>query len=363
MTTTSDSVTATQSVPYSDRTLRQAVLHQPNDLRIEEVAMPSLEPGDVLLRVDAALLCGTDVRIYEGRKQKNVTFPSVLGHEFAGTVVDANGPLPDGVAMGDQVAVYPLVTCGACVACRKGHENICRNRKAFGYQLTGGLSQFVRVPAVARQNLVPVPGVPAAEAAIIEPVACAYNGQKLAGMSRAETALIVGCGPLGLIHTGLAKSLGVRRVAAVDPIDKRRTMATRFGADLVLEPGEDAADVLNDYSDGGIDVLVMAIGRIDALTPYLGCLAPGASVSVFAGFGADADLAVSANDVHYNEWNIVGASSCRLDGFHAVAPMVASGALPVAELIGTQLPLDRAVEALHLAGSGADMRVGVNPWA
>jgi L-iditol 2-dehydrogenase len=107
----------------------------------------------------------------------------------------------------------------------------------------------------------------------------------------------------------------------------------------------------------------MAIGRIDALTPYLGCLAPGASVSVFAGFGADADLAVSANDVHYNEWNIVGASSCRLDGFHAVAPIVASGSIPVAELIGTQLPLDRAVEALDLAGSGADMRVGVDPWA
>ena len=274
MTTTSDSVAATQSVPSSDRTLRQAVLHQPNDLRIEEVPMPSLEPGDVLLRVDAALLCGTDVRIYEGRKQKNVTFPSVLGHEFAGTVVDANGPLPDGVAMGDQVAVYPLVTCGSCVACRKGHENICRNRKAFGYQLTGGLSQFVRVPAVARQNLVPVPGVPAAEAAIIEPVACAYNGQKLAGMSRAETALIVGCGPLGLIHTGLAKSLGVERVAAVDPIDKRRAMASRFGADLVLEPGPNAADQLNEFSDGGIDVLVMAIGRIDALTPIFGLPRP-----------------------------------------------------------------------------------------
>jgi L-iditol 2-dehydrogenase len=86
-------------------------------------------------------------------------------------------------------------------------------------------------------------------------------------------------------------------------------------------------------------------------------------VSVFAGFGADADLAVSANDVHYNEWNIVGASSCRLDGFHAVAPMVTAGTLPVAELIGTQLPLDRAVDALDLAGSGADMRVGVDPWA
>lgn len=362
MTTTSTSIDANAAELHSGG-FRQAVLHQPNDLRVEHASMPTLQPGDILLRVDAALLCGTDVRIYEGRKQRNVTFPTVLGHEFAGTVVDANGPLPVGIAMGDQVAVYPLVTCGVCAACRKGHENICRNRRAFGYQLTGGLSQYVHVPAVARENLVPVHGVSAAHAAIIEPVACAYNGQQLAGMAKAQTALVVGCGPLGLIHVGLAKNLGVEKVAAVDPIAGRRSMATRFGADLVLEPGDDAAAALNDFTDGGIDVLVMAIGRIDALTPYLGCLSPGASISVFAGFGADADLAVSANDVHYNEWTIVGASSCRLDGFHAVAPLVASGSLPVAELIGTQLPLDRAPEALALARSGTDMRVGVDPWA
>ncbi|MDV3127336.1 alcohol dehydrogenase catalytic domain-containing protein [Mycobacterium sp. 21AC1] len=362
MTTTTSHSRETVN-PSEAQSFRQAVLYRPTEMRIEQAPMPALQPGDVLLRVDAALLCGTDVRIYEGRKQKNVTFPTVLGHEFAGTVVDANGALPEGVQMGDQVAVYPLVTCGQCTACRRGHENICRNRKAFGYQLTGGLSQYVHVPAAARQNLVPVPGVPAAQAAIIEPVACAYNGQQLAGMPRAQTALIVGCGPLGLIHIGLAKSLGVDKVAAVDPIAGRREMASRFGADLVLAPGPDTAAVLDDFTAGGIDVLVMAIGRIDALTPYLGSLAPGARVSVFAGFGADADLAVSANDVHYNEWTIVGASSCRLDGFHAVAPMVASGQLPVAELIGTQLPLDRAVEAIQLAGSGADMRVGVDPWA
>ncbi|MHC9297258.1 alcohol dehydrogenase catalytic domain-containing protein [Mycobacterium sp. LTG2003] len=361
--TTATSQSRDTATTSEANTFRQAVLYQPNDMRIEQAPMPVLQPGDVLLRVDAALLCGTDVRIFEGRKQKNVTFPSVLGHEFAGTVVDANGPLPEGIQMGDQVAVYPLVTCGSCTACRRGHENICRNRRAFGYQLTGGLSQYVHVPAVARQNLVPVPGVAATQAAIIEPVACAYNGQQLAGMSKAQTALIVGCGPLGLIHAGLAKSFGVEKVAAVDPIAGRREMATRFGADLVLEPGPDTAAALDDFTEGGIDVLVMAIGRIDALTPYLGSLAPGARVSVFAGFGADADLAVSANDVHYNEWTIVGASSCRLDGFHAVAPMVASGQLPVSELIGTQLPLDRAVEAIALAGSGADMRVGVDPWA
>ena len=342
---------------------RQAVLVRPNELTVQDVPIPELQPGDILLRVDAALLCGTDVRIYNGSKQKNVTFPTVLGHEFAGTIADANGPLPEGLEFGSQVAVYPLVTCGTCAACRKGHENICKNRQAFGYQLTGGLSQYVRVPAVARQNLVPVAGVPASQAAIIEPVACAYNGQKLAGMQRAETALIVGCGPLGLIHTGLAKQLGVQRVISIDPIARRRDLATRFGADLVLEPGPDAAAQVTDFSDGGVDVLVMAIGRIDALLPYVSTLAPGASVSVFAGFGADAALSLSANDVHYNEWNIVGASSCRLDGFHAVAPLVASGALPVSELIGSQLPLNQAEKALELAGSGADLRVGVDPWA
>ena len=361
MTTTSD---PRRSARPATRTgeLRQAVLRGPNDLHIEEVAIPDLDPGDVLLRVDAALLCGTDVRIYQGRKQKNVTFPTVLGHEFAGTVVDANGPLPEGVELGDQVAVYPLVTCGTCAACRKGHENICK--QPAGVRLPAH-RRPVPVRAGARRRPAepgPGAGVPAAQAAIIEPVACAYNGQKLAGMQRAETALIVGCGPLGLIHTGLAKQLGVQRVISVDPIARRRDLATRFGADLVLEPGPDAAAQVTDFSDGGVDVLVMAIGRIDALTTSLS-LAPGASVSVFAGFGADAALSVSANDVHYNEWNIVGASSCRLDGFHAVAPLVASGALPVSELIGTQLPLDRAEEAMELAGSGADMRVGVDPWA
>ena len=343
--------------------MRQAVLHAPLDLRVEEVPTPALEPGDVLVHVDATLLCGTDVRIHNGTKSRNVSFPTVLGHEFAGHVVDSAGPLPEGLSLGDQVCVYPLVPCGECAACRKGHENICRQRVAFGYQLPGGLSQLVRVPARAVRNLVPLPGVSASEAAIVEPAACAYNAQKLVRAAQAETMLVVGCGPLGLLHVRLAKALGVPRVAAVDPIAERRTVAERSGADLVLAPDATAAEQLREWSKGGIDVLVMAIGRTDALTPYLSTLAPGARVSVFAGFGSDAAISVTANDLHYNEWEIVGASSCRLDGFHAVADLISSGRLAVGDLVGSRLPLDRAVEALELAASGKDMRVGVDPWS
>lgn len=343
--------------------MRHAKLYAPGDLRVEEVPTPELEPGDVLVRVDAALLCGTDVRIHNGSKTRNVTLPSVLGHEFAGRIVAHEGPLPDGLRLDQQVCVYPLVPCGECIACERGHENICRSRVAFGYQLAGGLSQYVRVPAAARRNLVPLEGVSAAEAAIVEPAACAYNGQRLVGAADAKALLVVGCGPLGLLHIRLAKAAGVPTVLAVDPIEERRAVAAASGADGVFAPGDAAVRQIRERSGGGVDVLIMAIGRIDALTPYFEVLAPGAGVSLFAGFPASAVLEVAANDIHYNEWTFVGASSCRLDGFHAVADLIASGALHVADLVGSVLPLDRAEEALGLAASGSDMRVGVDPWS
>jgi len=343
-------------------TMRQAILSGPNQMSIEDVPIPKLEPRDVLVKVDATLLCGTDVRIYTGTKSRNVSFPTVLGHEFSGHIVSSNGSLPDGLTTGERVCIYPLVPCLKCAACRKGHENICRNRVAFGYQLPGGLSQYVRVPARAVQNIVPIPGVSPQEAAIVEPMACAYNGQKLADIGSAETLLVVGCGPLGLIHIRLAKALGVPRIVAIDPIAKRRAIAKASGADVVFAPGEETAAAINDWSNGGIDVLIMAIGRVDALAPYLGCLAPGARVSVFAGFGSAADLVIPANDIHYNEWKIVGASACRLDGFHVVAGLISSKKIIVSDLIGTQFPLEQTTDALDAASSGNDMRVGVSIW-
>src|SRR3954464_8676115 len=213
--------------------MRHALLSAPLDLKVEEVDVPTLDPGDVLLQVDATLLCGTDLRIYNGTKSKNVSFPTVLGHEFAGHVVDSNGPPPEGLAVGTQACVYPIVACGECAACRKGHENICRNREAFGYQLSGGLAQFVRVPARAVRNLVPLPGVSAAEAAIVEPTACAYNAQKLVRTTQADSMLVVGCGPLGLLHIRVAKARAASRVAAVDPIEGLRVVAAASGPPLV----------------------------------------------------------------------------------------------------------------------------------
>lgn len=338
-------------------------MYAPNDIRVETHPVPELAEGDVLVKVTAALLCGTDVRIYTGRKTKNVTLPSVLGHEIAGEIVDSNGPLPEGLSVGDQVCVYPLVPCGACVACRKGHPNICRNRVAFGYQLDGGLSQYIRVPANAVANLVPLGNVSAREAALVEPLACALNGQNLAKVQQADAILVVGCGPLGLMHIRLAKAQGIPTVVAVEPNESRHDIARASGADLVLAPSEDAAQQIMDATGGdGIDVVILAVGRGEALTPYLGILAPGARISAFAGFNGAEVLNILANDIHYNEYEVVGASSCRVENFHAVAELVTAGKLTVADLVGTQLPLADVTAALDLVASGRDLRVGVDPW-
>ncbi|MHA6631793.1 alcohol dehydrogenase catalytic domain-containing protein [Pseudonocardia sichuanensis] len=347
--------------------MKQAVLHAPLNLEVEENDTPALDAGDVLLRVENALVCGTDVRIYEGRKKRNVTYPTVMGHEFSATIADSAGPLPDHLSLGDLVCVYPLLPCGGCVACTRDHPNICRNRVAFGYQLPGGFSQFVRVPsaAVRAGNIVAVGDTSPAAAAMVEPLACAYNGQRLARAEGAETMLVCGCGPLGLMHIRLARQLGVQCIVAVDPIAQRRAVAEASGADLALAPDDDVARQVLDVTGGaGIDVLVMAVGHTDALHPYLGVLAPGARVSVFAGFsGEGAALEIPANDIHYNEWTIVGASSCRLSDFRMAAGLVRSGALQVDDLLGAQLPIGEVVAAIELAASGRDMRVGVAPWA
>lgn len=343
--------------------MKQAVLSGPLDMQILDVDIPSLEPGDCLLRVESALVCGTDIRIYEGKKKKNVSYPTVMGHEFAGTIAESNGDLAHGLAVGDQVAVYPLVPCGECVACVRGKANICRNRVAFGYQLPGGFAEYVRVPAAAVQagNLVTVNGITPDSAALIEPLSCAYNGLKLIDAPQAHALLVVGCGPLGLMHIRLGVALGIRQIIAVDPSPERLEVAAASGAQLTLTPSPETVSSIRAFTEGaGVDAMVVAVGRADAFEPYLDALAPGAKVNLFAGFPTGEDtLRIAANDVHYNEYSLIGSSSCHLSDFEYVASLVRSGTLKVDDLVTARMSIDDTVGAIEAAKAGRNLRVSV----
>jgi L-iditol 2-dehydrogenase len=353
-------VTATQT----KTTMKRAVLRAPNDLEIETVPIPALEPGDVLLRVESALICGTDLRIFDGTKTKNVVYPSVLGHEFAGEIVASEGELPGGLALGDRVAVYPLVQCGTCASCERGRGNICRNRLAFGYQIDGGFAEYVRIPAVAVQggNLVAVGDTPADVAAVIEPLACAYNGQRLIDAENAGSMLVIGSGPLGQLHIRLARALGVETIVAVDPASHRREIALNSGASAALDPAEMTQQRVDELTGGvGFDTMVVAVGRADAMEPYLQMLAPGGRVNVFAGFPTGTDsVTIPANAVHYNETMIVGSSSCQLSDFRKVAELVRSGAIAADGLVTAHLPIDQLEQGLERARKGIDLRISID---
>lgn len=342
----------------------RAVLHAPRDLRIENVPVPVLQPGEALVRVQSALICGTDLRIVDGTKTKNVVYPSVLGHEFSGEIVAADGALPENLRIGDRVAVYPLVQCGECASCQRGRGNICRNRRAFGYQIDGAFAEYVRIPAEAVHagNLVPVGDTPADIAAVIEPLACAHNGQRLIDAHSARSMLVVGAGPLGQLHLRLARALGVETVIVVDPAPHRREVALASGAAAALDPSEVTPERVAKITEGaGFDTMVVAVGRADAMEPYLQMLAPGGRVNVFAGFPDGTDqVRIPANSVHYNETTIVGSSSCTLDDFRRVAELVRTGAIAADGLVTAHLPIEQLDEALERARQGIDLRISID---
>ncbi|MER3387341.1 alcohol dehydrogenase catalytic domain-containing protein [Microcella pacifica] len=343
--------------------MKQAILRGPRQLVVEDVPIPALEEGEALIRVESALVCGTDLRIFDGTKTKNVSYPSVLGHEFAGTIVDVKGVGSEVPAVGERVAVYPIVPCGSCAACTRGRENICRNRMAFGYQIPGGFSEFVKVPAIAVRNgnMVPVGSLSADSAAVVEPLACALNGQLLIDTPAAKSLLIVGSGPLGLLHARLGRALGVPAIMTVDPAAHRRAAALESGADSALSPEEVTQEAVAAFTDGaGFDTVVVAVGRADAVEPYLDKLAPAARVSLFAGFPTGQDtLRLSANDIHYNEYTFVGGSSCHLSNFTRITELISSGALDAGGLVTSHLPIDAAEAAIEQARTGNDLRIAI----
>ena len=160
--------------------MKAAVLRAPKVLEVGDIATPEARPGELILAIRASTVCGTDLRILTGKKTKGVRFPSIIGHEFAGVVVQT-GDGVKGFATGDRVCMDPVIPCRACSYCKAGLENVCLNRQAMGYEFDGGFAEYVRVPAIALEsgNVFKMPdGMSFEAAALSEPLACCINGQK-----------------------------------------------------------------------------------------------------------------------------------------------------------------------------------------
>lgn len=349
--------------------MKAAVLYKPGDLRIENVPTPSFGDEDVLLKVGACAICGTDIRIFK-HGHPHLTKPTIPGHETAGTIADM-GSKVKGYEVGEKVAVDPIVSCGCCNYCKKGLTNLCltfkQTTEAFGYFYPGGFAEYMAIPAkaIGRGNLIKVPGgLSLEEAAIAEPMACALNGQMRSSVGVGDHVLIVGAGPIGCMHISIAKTLGATKVLISEFQTTRLEMAKRFGADRYINPQKEnlMAAVMEETSGIGPTVIMIAAPAKKAQEDSLELAASRARINFFGGLPKDDSIArIDSNLVHYKELSIQGTSGTTASHINTCIELMAGKRVEGAKFISRTISLEELPAMMLEAQEGKYLKIVVKP--
>ncbi len=344
-----------------------AVYHGPEDIRVEERPCPEIGPDEALIKVLNANICGTDLRIYKGGHRH---YPPgavrIPGHEVVGDIA-ALGRDVAGYAIGQRVFVAPNMGNGRHRATISGNNNMDPDFQAIGINLDGAFAEYLRVPALAIQqgNLMPIDeSVDPAVAALIEPLACVLRGQNAVNVHAGDVVLVMGAGPIGILHVKLAQLRGALRVIVSEPAAGRRVQALALGADRTIDPiHEDLREVVLAESNGrGADVIIVAAPAKTAQEAALDLTAVGGRINLFGGLPKDDPIIrFNANTVHYKELVVTGTTACSTYDCLRAADIVNSGRLDLAPLVTARFPLAEAVAAFAAAADGRNLRVSLEP--
>lgn len=346
--------------------MKAALFQGPGDLHVIDVDSPSAAPDELKIRVESCATCGTDAKIF-GHGHPRLNPPQIIGHEIAGEIIEV-GEDTSGYSLGDRVQIIAAVPCEECWACTAGKQGICINQTSMGYQYPGGFAEEMIVPAaVLKANGVNIiPGdLSFDEASVTEPLACALNAQRLIHVGDGDTVLVMGAGPIGCLHVRLARALGATKVMLADVNGGR----LHLSADVVKPDraidmsSEDLAAIVLEETDGiGPSVIITAAPAGVAQEQAIAMAAPGGRVSFFGGLPKDKPLiTVDSNVVHYKELILAGANgSSPAQNAEALA-LIASGKVPVADLITHRLPLSQVEDAIHAVTSGEAIKVVIKP--
>jgi L-iditol 2-dehydrogenase len=340
--------------------------HAPGDVRFEDAPEPEAGPGEVKIRVRNCSTCGTDVKISKFGHH-HIHPPRVMGHEIAGEIVEV-GDGVDGWSTGDRVQVIAAIPCGECAECERGRMTICPNQVSMGYHFEGGFAQYMVVPRevlkVDGLNRIP-DGVSFAEASVAEPLACAINAQNLARVGEGDDVVVIGSGPIGCLHVRLARARGAARVFLVELSRQRLEMAADLvKPDAAICAGEvDPIEEVLRLTDGrGADVIITAAASGKAQEQAIQMAARQGRISFFGGLPKDnPTITCDSNLVHYRELMIVGANGSSPAHNAEALNLVATGAVPVADLITHRLPLESAIDAFGIVARGEAIKVTIEP--
>ena len=350
--------------------MKVARYYAPGDIRLEQLPEPDVAAGEVKIRVRACSTCGTDVKISRSGHQ-NMTPPQVMGHEIAGEIVSVGDGVDQGPAgwqIGDRVQVIAAIPDGTCPDCLAGHQAICPHQLSMGYQFPGGFAEYMIVPrqvlAVDGLNRIPE-SLSYAEASLAEPLACVLNGQELARVGEGDTVVVIGSGPIGCLHVRLARARGAATVILIDLNPERLAAAAALvhpDHTVATADQNPVAAVLEITAGRGADVVITAAASGAAQEQGLQMLARRGRLSLFGGLPKDApNITVDANLVHYRELTLVGVNGSTPAHNKQALELIASGAVPVADLITHRLPLDQVLEGIEIVARGDAIKVTIEP--
>ena len=340
--------------------MRVAMYYNNSDVRVEEMPVPEVGPGELLLKIEASSICGSDVMEWY-RIQRA---PVVLGHEVAGSVAQVGAGVSQ-FREGDRLVVTHHVPCNACRYCLSGSHTVCDTLRSTNYD-PGGFCEYVRLPAInVDRGAFSIPdGVPFDEASVAEPLACVYRGQRRANIQPGQSVLVLGSGLAGMLHINLARALGAGRIVSTDLSDFRLAAARKLGADETLRADQFTPDKLREVNDGRLaDLVIVATGARPALMQALDSVDRDGTVLFYAPTEPGVEIPVSINDVFFRNGATLTTTYAAAPGDLATAlDLITSGRVQVGDMISHRLPLEETALGFKLtAGASDSLKVVIQP--
>ncbi len=338
--------------------MRAAVFYKPGDIRVEDHDFPKLREDEVMIKVMAAGVCGTDLHIYDGAKGASECFPPVvLGHEFAGIVTEVGSAVTN-VKVGDHVTADPSIMCGKCYACQTGKPHFCENYSATGVTYDGGFEQYCKV--FEKQIFKLKSSVTFEEGAMCEPLGCCLHGIDRAEIQTGDTVIVIGGGTIGLLMVQLAKLAGAATVIVSEPVESKRQTALAIGADYAFDPMEKSAwDVLEENGLREINVSIECVGRENTMLDAMRFVSNGGHVLLFGLTAPDCEIPFRPYDVFQKELTIT-ASYVNPFTHGRAAELINSGKMHLKELISDRIELENAQKAFEIRGKNGKMIIFPN---
>jgi L-iditol 2-dehydrogenase len=340
-----------------------AVLYGKEDVKIEQVPIPRVGDGEVLIKVQVALTCGTDLKVYQrGYHARMIVPPALFGHELAG-VIEEVGPGVKGFRKGMRVVALNSAPCQACFYCSKHQENLCEDL-LFN---NGAYAEYIKVPKrIVELNMLAIPqGMSFEAAAMTEPLACVLRGLQETGVEIGDNVAVIGGGPIGLMFLQVAKAIGCNPIAIVKR-DEQVAAARKFGAEQVVQINDrvDTIEAVRALTPGGrgVDVVIEAVGRPQAWQWAIDMARKGGTVNLFGGCPSGTKVEVDTNRLHYSEITLKATFHHTPDTVRRAFKLIAEKKVQPTDYITGEAPLSKLQDILrHMLNRTGDIKTAIIP--